>query len=80
MAYTKIDNPADYFNTIAYTGDGGQDVTGVGFQPDWVWVKRRSSTQFHGLYDSVRGATKQLASNSNNAEDTNTESLKSFTA
>ncbi len=80
MAYTTIDKPTDYFNTKLYTGNNTTDtaITGIGFQPDWVWVKRRSSTQFHGLYDSVRGATKQLASNSNNAEDTNTESLKSF--
>ena len=80
MAYTTIDKPTDYFNTKLYTGNNTTDtaITGIGFQPDWVWVKRRSSTQFHGLYDSVRGATKQLASNSNNEEDTNTESLKSF--
>ena len=76
MAYTTIDDPTIYFNTVLFTGtaSGNKAVTGVGFQPDWVWVKRRSSTQFHGLYDSVRGATKQLASNSNNAENTNTES------
>ena len=80
MAYTTIDDPTIYFNTKLYTGNNTTDtaITGIGFQPDWVWVKRRSSTQFHGLYDSVRGATKQLASNSNNEEDTNTESLKSF--
>ena len=80
MAYTTIDKPTDYFNTKLYTGNNTTDtaITGIGFQPDWVWVKRRSSTQFHGLVDSVRGATKQLASNSSNAEDTNTESLKSF--
>ena len=80
MAYTTIDDPTAYFNTVLYTGNNTTDtaITGIGFEPNWVWVKRRSSTQFHGLYDSVRGATKQLASNSTNAEDTNTESLKSF--
>ena len=80
MAYTTIDKPTDYFNTVLYTGNDTTDtaITGIGFQPDWVWVKRRSSTQFHGLVDSVRGATKQLATNSTSGEDTNTESLKSF--
>ena len=41
-----IDKPSDYFNTVLYTGNGGtQSITGVGFQPDWVWIKNRSSVQ-----------------------------------
>jgi hypothetical protein len=43
MAYTDIDKPDDYFNTVLYTGTGSggsnRQITGVGFQPDWVWVK-----------------------------------------
>ena len=71
MAYTTIDKPSDYFNTIAYTGDGGQDVTGVGFQPDLVWVKARGNTYNHQLHDSVRGATAgMLSSNLTDAEST----------
>ena len=69
MAYTTIDDPTIYFNTIAYTGDGSQDVTGVGFQPNWVWVKARGNTYNHQIHDSVRGATAgMLSSNSNDAE------------
>jgi hypothetical protein len=49
----------------------------VGFQPDWVWLKLRSTTGNHGLYDAVRGATKRLQSNQTNAEDTIT-SFSSF--
>jgi len=72
MAYTDIDDPTIYFNTIAYTGDGSQDVTGVGFQPDWVWVKARGYTYNHQLHDSVRGATAgMLSSNQTIAEDSN---------
>ena len=39
MAYTTIDDPGLFFNTVLYTGDGndGRTVTGVGFHPDWVW-------------------------------------------
>ena len=41
MAYTTIDKPTDYFNTVLYTGTGStHNVTGVGFQPDWVWIKK----------------------------------------
>ena len=69
MAYTTIDNPADYFNTKLYTGNGStQSITGVGFQPDWVWIKVRSQAHNHYLYDAVRGAQEKLSSNANGAE------------
>ena len=39
MAYTTINNPTIYFNTKLYTGTGSSNaLTGVGFQPDWVWI------------------------------------------
>ena len=56
MAYSSITKPTDYFNTVLYTGTGSQlAVTGVGFQPDWIWFKNRGTTNSHGLQDSVRG-------------------------
>ena len=59
MAYTTIDNPFKYFNTKLYTGNGStQALTGVGFQPDFTWLKNRSTSQDSKLYDSVRGANK----------------------
>ncbi len=60
----------DYFNTVLYTGNGtGQSITGVGFKPDWVWAKERSSASSHQLYDSSRGVTKRLESNNTGDED-----------
>ena len=71
----------DYFNTVLYTGNGStQSITGVGFQPDWVWIKERNNAKNHRLFDSVRGATKLLASNTTDAEGTNTDTLTSFDA
>ena len=71
MAYTTIDKPTDYFNTKLYTGNGStQSITGVGFQPDWTWIKPRSVSYGHSLHDSVRGASKRLISNNSGAEDT----------
>jgi len=70
MAYTDIDKPSDYFETLLSTGDGGsQTFTGLDFQPDWVWSKRRQ-THVHQLYDSVRtaGSGKALQSDSTAAE------------
>jgi len=64
----------DYFNTVTYTGDGGtQSVTGVGFQPDLVWIKSRSLTIDHVLQDSVRGVSAWLSPNLPNGENTDTD-------
>jgi len=69
MAYTPIDKSDDYFNTVLYTGNGSvRTITGVGFQPDWVWVKDRSSANYHYLYDSVRGNNLNIFSNDVSAE------------
>ena len=79
MAYTVINKPSSYFNTITYTGTGATNsLTGVNFKPDWVWIKQRSSTTWHNLYDINRGVTKSLASNDTSAEDTRTTGLTSF--
>ena len=47
----------DHFNTITYTGDdaSSRSLTGVGFQPDWIWYKHRSIGYGHVMYDSSRG-------------------------
>ena len=79
MAYTNIDKSSDYFNTVLYTGTGSElSISSLDFSPDWVWVKQRGADASHFLYDSVRGATKSIRSNSTNAEATVSESLKSF--
>jgi hypothetical protein len=82
MAYTDIDKPSDYFNTKLYTGTGSSlAITGVGFQPDWIWFKERGATRSHALVDSVRGRNKVVFADLNNAEETSaasTNDLKSF--
>jgi hypothetical protein len=71
MAYTTIDLPTDYFNTVLYSGNGStQTISGVGFQPDWTWIKCRSNADNHSLQDSVRGANKHMRSDSTLAETT----------
>jgi hypothetical protein len=68
MAYTTIDDPGLYFNTVLISGDSGtQAITGVGFQPDFSWNKTRNAVDNHVLVDSVRG-DKALRSNSAVAE------------
>ena len=79
MAYTDIDKPSDYFNTVLWTGNGtSQSITGVGFQPDFSWSKQRNVSQNHVLLDLIRGTTKQLYSSSTSAEQTETTGVTSF--
>ena len=53
-AYISI-QPKDNFNVISYTGTGAaQSLTGLGFQPDLVWLKRTNGTSEHILFDVNR--------------------------
>ena len=71
--------PSDFFNTKLYTGTGASlAITGVGFQPDFVWAKNRDATDNHTLFDSPRGVTEYLGSNTTSAEATGADSLNSF--
>ena len=60
----------EYFNTVTYAGNSTNlDVTGVGFQPDFTWIKARNNgAASHWLTDAVRGDSKGLQSNSVGAE------------
>lgn len=72
MAYTTINKSTEHFNTKTYSGtDNSNAITGVGFQPDWVWIKRRNASASHAIQDSLRGYTKTLRSNTSGAEYTN---------
>jgi len=77
----KETQQATGFNTVLWTGTGaGQSITGVGFSPDLVWAKSRTNAYSSRLYDSVRGATKELYSAQTTAETTTANSLLSFDA
>ena len=79
MAYSSIVKPSDYFNTKLYTGNGSsQSFTGVGYQPDFTWIKRRGSAEGHSLFDAVRGVQKRLVSNDNGGEAVVSNSLTAF--
>ena len=82
MSYSTIDNPELYFQCKTYTGTGSsQAITLDGdenMQPDFVWIKVRSESNNHELYDVVRGVTKRIYSDISNAEDTNTAGLTAF--
>jgi len=68
-----------YFDIATWTGTGSsQNITGLNFQPDLVWVKKRNNSENHDFQDSVRGATKRLSTNVSSAESTVAGSISSF--
>jgi hypothetical protein len=78
-----ISNGANYMAATTYTGTGSalsvsNAVNGVSFQPDFVWTKPRSTAVGHTLFDSLRGVTKYLQSNTTGAEGTAATSLTAF--
>jgi len=73
-----IDDGSQYFNTVLTTGAGAGSYTGVGFQPDFLWFKRRDSSGPHFLIDSTRGSSKYLASESTASETTDATFLTSI--
>jgi hypothetical protein len=82
LAAPTIKNPGQYFNAVMYTGTGAsKSLTGVGFQPDFVWLKSRTNpgTHNHIWFDSSRLASNYLSYNANTfGSDANT--LTAFTS
>jgi hypothetical protein len=72
--------PSEHFNTVLYSGTGvdARSVIGLGMQPDFTWIKERSNTSNHELFDVVRGVHKNLESNANTAEGDYSSTLQSF--
>jgi len=78
--------PSQHFNAILYTGNDNDNhaITGVGFQPDFLWIKNRGTTDIHELVDAARGQFSggnglgRLRSNDNTAEIDST--IEGFTA
>ena len=79
----KPTTQATGFNTVLYTGNNSsatsQAITGVGFTPDFVWIKNRDTAgQDNNIQDTVRGPLKLLIPNEPNAEAENAAFMQSF--
>ena len=68
------------FDVKLFTGNHptGQSITGLNFSPDFVWLKDRASTNWHYLFDAIRGTEKGIFSNATNAEGTYANTLTAF--
>jgi len=84
MSYTNgLDNPELYFQCKIYTGNSSNDhsITLDGdenMQPDLVWIKHRNGGNGHHMYDSIRGVTERIRSDTNAAEATQADGLTDF--
>ena len=74
--------PDKHFDILLYTANRtARSLTGLEFQPDFVWIKDRGGSQNHALFDSVRGVNIQLRSDDTGGDATASapnESLSSF--
>jgi len=74
MAYSTINKSTANMSVKLYSGNGAssQAITGVGHQPDLVWIKRRNSGTDHQIHDSVRGKSgsnyQYIQSNNTNSQ------------
>ena len=67
------------FKVVTWTGNAAnRSITGVGFQPDAVWIKNRSTTANMVMFDSTRGATNFVSPQSSAAEQSASNTLTSF--
>ncbi len=74
LATPTIKKPTEHFNTVLYTGnETARSITGVGFEPSLVWIKERSASGSHRIFDQVRGVNKVIQSDLNTAELDRTE-------
>ena len=74
-----LNNPSKYFDIKTYSGTGSsQNITGLSFEPDFVWIKERNGTRSHILFDRIRGVGKSLRSEGNYAELNDPNSLTAF--
>ena len=85
-AETDDDYPSKLFGATIWTGDEttGRAITGVGFQPDWLWFKSRGSAFSHRIYDTTRGITSnggwRISSDTNAAQVDKTSSGQDISA
>jgi len=79
-AQTDDDIPTKQFDVTTWTGNGSSRTITTNMQPDLVWIKSRSNANSNELYDSSRGATKRLRSDTTNSEDTRSSELTGFSS
>jgi hypothetical protein len=71
-----VAKPNTVMDVKLYTGNGGtQTISGLNFDSDFLWIKRRDGANSHQLTDTVRGLTKYLFSDATLAEETRADQV-----
>ena len=80
LSTPSIADGSEHINTAIWTGDAASSraITGLNHGSDFVWIKRRDSSAWHVLTDSVRGPGKLLSSNVSNAQVVDNNTVISF--
>ncbi len=68
----------DHFQPVLYTGNGSSRTISTDVVPGLVWIKNRDTTDEHKLVDKIRGATKELSSDDDTIEQTDSNGLTAF--
>jgi hypothetical protein len=67
-----IADGSQYFNAVTYSGSASNQAITVGFEPDFLWIKRRNGANDHNLYNAIVGLTgNYLVSHSAGGENSN---------
>ena len=75
---TVITRPDQFVGVTTYTGNGGTQSIETGHKFDFVWIKTRSGSGNHHIFDVVRGVNKSLHSDTTASTETTTAGLTSF--
>jgi hypothetical protein len=82
FAEPTVTDPSAFYQNKIYTGNGSTNALtfdgNSDMQPDFVWIKDRSETDSHALFDSVRGVQKYLQPNATSDEQTSSDGITSF--
>ena len=63
-----ITKPDEHFVVKTYSGTGSTQTITTGLDADFIWVKRRDSSNYHILANTISGANNYLVANNTDAE------------
>lgn len=73
------EQPGDFFKAVTYKGNGGSnEISSVGFEPDFVWVKEKDGEGNHCLLDTIRGPYNGLHCDTSQKQWSDPATLSSF--
>ena len=78
------DRPTDHFKSVWYYGNGSYNqINGVGFKPDFLWIKADQNSRGHAIWNTVRNSAtgdngRNVRINTTDDENVGTATVQSF--